>query len=66
MLGLWPYNYQPISFTLCVDNFDFGIKYVGHEHAEHLASILSKYYKCSHDWDGRRYLGMNIQGDYTG
>ena len=38
--GLWRHDYQPISFTLCVDNFD--IKYVGREHAEHLASILSK------------------------
>ncbi len=37
--GLWRHNYRPISFTLCVD--DFGIKYVGREHAEHLASILS-------------------------
>jgi len=45
--GLWQHNYQPISFTLCVD--DFGIKYVGRKHAEHLASILSEHYKCSHN-----------------
>ncbi len=44
----------------------FGIKYVGREHTEHLASILSKHYKCSHDWDGQRYLGMIINWDYTG
>jgi hypothetical protein len=62
--GLWQHNYQPISFTLCVD--DFAIKYVGREHAEHLAFILSKHYKCSHDWDGQRYLGMTINWDYTG
>jgi hypothetical protein len=41
--GLWQHDYRPISFTLCVDNF--GIKYVGCKHAEHLASILSKHYK---------------------
>jgi hypothetical protein len=63
-LGLWRHNYQPISFTLCVDNF--GIKYVGHEHVEHLASILSKHYKCTHNWDGQRYLGMTIDWDYIG
>jgi hypothetical protein len=62
--GLWRHNYWPISFTLCVDNF--GIKYVGREHAKHLASIPSKHYKCSHDWDGQWYLGMTINWDYTG
>jgi hypothetical protein len=61
--GLWQHDYRPISFTLCVD--DFGIKYVGREHAEHLASILSEHYKCSHNWDGQRYLGMTINWDYT-
>ena len=45
--GLWQHDYWPISFTLCVDNF--GIKYVGREHAKHLAAILSEHYKCSHD-----------------
>ncbi len=45
---------------------DFGIKYVGRKHTKHLASILSKHYKCLHDWDGQRYLGMTIDWDYTG
>jgi hypothetical protein len=49
--GLWRHDFRPISFTLCVD--DFGIKYVGCEHAKHLASILSKHYRCSHDWNGQ-------------
>ncbi len=62
--GLWQQDYWPISFTLCVD--DFGIKYVGREHAEHLASILSKHYKCSYNWDGQWYLGMTINWDYMG
>jgi hypothetical protein len=57
-LGLWQHNFCPISFTLCVD--DFGIKYVGCEHVEHLSGILNEHYKCSQDWDGARYLGMNI------
>ncbi len=62
--GLWRHYYQPISFTLCVDNF--GIKYVGRKHAEHLASILSEHYKCSHNLEGQRYLGMTINWDYIG
>ena len=60
--GLWRHDYRPISFTLCVD--DFSIKYIGRKHAEHLASILSEHYKCSHDWAGQRYLGMSIDWDY--
>jgi hypothetical protein len=62
--GLWQHDYWPILFTLCVDNF--GIKYVGREHAKHLASIRSKHYKCLHNWDGQRYLSMNINWDYMG
>jgi hypothetical protein len=62
--GLWRHDFRPISFMLCVD--DFGIKYIGRKHAEHLNSILSKHYRCLHDWDGQRYLGMNLDWDYTG
>ena len=62
--GLCHHDFRPIFFTLCVDNF--GIKYVGREHVEHLSSILSKHYKCSHDWNGTRYLGMAIDWNYPG
>jgi hypothetical protein len=51
------------GLTLCVDNF--GIKYVGQEHDNHLAKILKEHYKCSIDWDGR-YCGMNMEWDYNG
>jgi hypothetical protein len=53
---------RPISFTLCID--DFGVKYVGQEHAEHLLQVLNMHYKCSQDWDGKKYLGMDIDWDY--
>jgi hypothetical protein len=36
--GLWKHDWWPLLFTLCVD--DFGIKYNGREHANHLAKIL--------------------------
>ncbi len=32
-------------WAVCYD--DFGIKYVGCEHINHLSGILSKHYKCS-------------------
>jgi hypothetical protein len=31
--GLWTHDTRPISFSLVVD--DFGVKYIGREHAEH-------------------------------
>ena len=45
--GLWTHNSRPISFTLCVDNF--GIKYVGKEHAEHLLQALRTRYSVTTD-----------------
>ena len=45
---LWHHTTQPIQFTLVVDNF--GIKYVGQEHAEHLISVLKKHYKLAVRW----------------
>ena len=41
---------RPIMFSLVV--YDFGIKYKGKEHADHLLSVIS--------WSGERYLGMSI------
>jgi hypothetical protein len=62
--GLWKHDWRPLLFTLCVDNF--GIKYVGREHANHLAKILEECYKCSIDWDGSQYLGMTMDWDCNG
>ena len=60
--GLWKHDTRPISFTLCVD--DFGVKYVGRQHADHLKNVLNEHYKCAVDWDGKKYLGMDIDWDY--
>jgi hypothetical protein len=38
--GLWKHDTHPISFSLVVD--DFGVKYVGREHAEHLMECIKK------------------------
>jgi hypothetical protein len=63
-LGLWTHNTRPICFSLVVD--DFGIKYVGEEHAQHLLSVVRQYYKCSCDWKGERYCGLTLKWDYEG
>ena len=36
--GLWKHIWRPITFTLVVD--DFGIKFVGETHANHLKKTL--------------------------
>jgi hypothetical protein len=41
--GLWKHDTRPISFSLVVD--DFGVKYVGREHAEHLMECIKKIQK---------------------
>ena len=61
--GLWTHSWRPITFTLCVD--DFGVKYVGKQHADNLIAILEEHYTISQDWNGARYLGIEIDWDYT-
>lgn len=52
---------KPIMFTLVVD--DFGIKYKGKEHAQHLLDTLEQIYTISVDWKGERFIGMTINHD---
>ena len=60
--GLWTHEWRPIQFTLVVD--DFGVKYVGKEHAQHLYTVLKKYYPVTPDWTGDRYIGITLDWDY--
>ena len=60
--GFWKHETRPIAFSLVVD--DFGVRYVGEEHAQHLLSVIQQYYKCTADWEGTRYLGMTLEWDY--
>ncbi len=61
--GLWRHRWRPISFVLIVD--DFGIKYVGRRHAEHLLAALRESYNVTTDWDGKKFAGIDITWDYT-
>ena len=54
----WKHDCQPIYFSLCVD--DFWVKYVGTQHAEHLMPFLKTHYDISHDWEGKRYLCLDL------
>ena len=50
-------------FTLVVD--DFGVKYVGKEHADHLVTSLKTKYKLVEDWDGDLYCSIKLHWNYT-
>jgi hypothetical protein len=43
MHGLWKHDTHPVSSSLVVD--DFGVRYVGREHAEHLMACIKKIMK---------------------
>jgi len=60
--GLWKHVTRPIQFTLTVD--DFGVKYTGKEHAQHLIDALNQHYKLEIDWDGKLYCGISLKWDY--
>ncbi|EJK68827.1 hypothetical protein THAOC_09958 [Thalassiosira oceanica] len=60
--GLWLHKWRPIQFSLVVD--DFGVKYVGEEHARHLVDILKSHYKITEDWEGGKYIGIDLEWDY--
>jgi hypothetical protein len=61
--GLWKHDTRPIQFTLVVDNF--GVKYIGKEHAHHLKNTLKEHYKLTCNWTGTRYIGITLDWDYT-
>ena len=60
--GLWTHTTQPIQFTLLID--DFGVKYVGKEHAKYIMSVFQKIYAITHDWTGGKYIGITLDWDY--
>jgi hypothetical protein len=60
--GLWTHDTCPISFLLVVD--DFGVKYVGREHAEHLMACIKTNYNISSNWNGGAYCCLALDWDY--
>ena len=67
--GLWKHVSRPIAFTLVVD--DFGIKYVGKEHIDHLLNAIKTDYTVDVDMTGGSYVGIkklawNYEKRYVG
>ena len=60
---LWTHDWRPISFSLIVDNF--GVKYVGKEHVDHIIKIFEENYVVDKDWEGKKYCGISLDFDYS-
>jgi hypothetical protein len=61
--GLWRHVTRPIQFTLVVDNF--GVQYLGAQHAHHLIAALETDYTVSKDWTGGLYCGITLHWNYA-
>ena len=59
--GLWKHKWQPVQFTLVVD--DFGVKYVGETHALHLKHTLEENYTVTTEWYEKRYIEITLDWD---
>jgi hypothetical protein len=60
--GLWKHETRPILITLVVNNF--GVKYVGKEHVDHLIRCIKEQYELTEDWTGDLYCGIKLKWDY--
>ena len=55
---------QVASYPVCLLVDDFGIEYVGKEHALHLLKTLEKNYNITTDWKGTKFSGTNLAWNY--
>jgi hypothetical protein len=63
--GLCKHVTHPIWFNLCVD--DFGIKYIGREHLQHLYdnALRKETYEIVEDLEGNLYCGIALKWNYS-
>ena len=61
--GLWKHRTRKINFTLVVD--DFGIKYTNKNDIDHLIDAIKEKYPIKIDWEGSKYIGIDLKWDYT-
>ena len=61
--GLWKHRTIKINFTFVVDNF--GIRYTNKDDIDHLFAALKDNYPLKIDWEGAKYVGINLDWNYT-
>jgi len=60
--GLFKHITGPIQFSLIVD--DFGIKYQGQQHLDHLIASIKRNYEVTVDKTGSLYCGITLDWHY--
>ena len=60
--GLLKHVWRPVTFTLLVN--DFGVKFVGKHHVQHLQRTLKKHNDINVDWTGEKYVNISLKWDY--
>ena len=61
--ALWKHATKPIIFPLVV--YNFGVKYIGKENADHFIQALQKLYTISIDRTGSLFCGLTIDWGYA-
>eukprot|EP00804_Cyclotella_cryptica_P014612 CCRYP_012661-RA/>CCRYP_012661-RA protein AED:0.22 eAED:0.22 QI:0/0/0/1/0/0.33/3/0/717 len=61
--GLFKHISRPVHFSLLVD--DFGIKYSGKEHLDHLITAIKRHYNVKLDHTGSLYCGITLDWQYN-
>ena len=61
-LGLWKHETKPITFCLCVD--DFEIKRFNKSDVHHLLQALQKNHTATVDWSGKVFCGITLDWQY--
>ena len=60
--GFWKHKTRKTTFTLCIN--DFGVKYFNKDDANHLINAVKEHYEVTTDWEGKLYVGMNLNWQY--
>ena len=61
--GLWKHKTRRTTFTLIVNGF--GVQYFSKEDADHLIISIAANYPVKADWTGSKYIGINLDWNYT-
>ena len=48
----------------CLAVSDFGIKYAGERHSQHLLATLQEHYTVTNDWEEKKYAVIDLEWDY--
>ena len=59
--AMWRHQTRNITFALAVND----LKYVRHEHFQHIIDALRDLYEITVDENGKKFLGLTIKWDYN-